>query len=312
MKSFLPHVGAAAINNFVGNTPVSVIDWDAAEHQMKIINSEVNELNLAVANRNYNEFRDGINDGRFTVDGMASRMNVDVQSDFDELMRSMLSKFDICMEDAVRSQVAYAEKGVITEIRPGTFDGTQYYIQISADDQVDSKGKRIPRGKYLKSFRFEEPVYLLPDNAVCFTLEFDATEDKVLTHNQDLLGLFMVLNNRDIPDLNLTFVQLRMIHEGKSTTYPGWEMNVDRDRYARLTHTESGIELLSVNLDSVISGKDNGISYTQTSGVDKLFLDIVITGVDLDDYPQDLLGKLLFRVMPKADMIEIATEANPT
>ena len=168
-EGFLPHVGSGLINLFVGNTAASVVDWKAMDHQLSIIQSEVDELSKAVATRNYNELRDGLNDARFTVDGGAYRMGISVQDDFDALMKSMVSKFDATEEDALKSQANYAAKGIKTEIVTSELAGQLRYVQLSAEDQVVG-GKSYPKGKFLKSYLFEEPVYRLPANARAMSL----------------------------------------------------------------------------------------------------------------------------------------------
>lgn len=161
-----PAIGSAIINAAIGNPRNDIVDWEVMEKQLTIIRDEFNELIASVQRRNYNELRDGINDARFTVDGAAWRMGIDVDVDFDALMTSQMSKFDTTVEDALISQRTYADKGVVTEWHAMKLFGTgqDYYVQISAIDQVVA-GKNYPKGKFLKSYQFKEPVYLVPENA---------------------------------------------------------------------------------------------------------------------------------------------------
>jgi hypothetical protein len=159
----IPHLGAAFINDLVGNSQDLHMDWSIAEHQLKIILSEVDELKTAVYSRNYNEYRDGINDVRFTVDGAAHRNGIEVIDDFSELMRSQLSKFDLTKEDAIKTVEAYSSKGVVTSIYPTEHQGVTYYVvKASVDQTVD--GRFIPAGKFLKSHNFSNPVYKLREH----------------------------------------------------------------------------------------------------------------------------------------------------
>lgn len=153
------YIATAVINAIAGNETNG--GWDAIDHQLKIITSEFEELrDLGIRDRNIHELRDGIQDLLFTVYGLAWRAGIDADVDFAEVVRSNMTKFDNTDEDALLTQQKYEAIGVITRcLRVTAEDGKVYYVTKSAIDQTGLDGKSYPAGKYLKSHRFEEPVY---------------------------------------------------------------------------------------------------------------------------------------------------------
>lgn len=147
------------INAIAGNPPNA--GWEAIDKQIDIIRSEFNELRDGIAARDIHELRDGIQDLLFTVYGLAHRAGIDADQDFLEVVRSNLTKFDESEHDALLTRAKYDEQGVATNcvIIRDTQDGRAYYVTRSAKDQNDHRGKFMPGGKWLKSYKFVEPQY---------------------------------------------------------------------------------------------------------------------------------------------------------
>ena len=147
------------INAIAGNNANQ--GWDAVDHQIKIIESEFNELCDGIKARDVGELRDGIMDLLFTVYGLAHRAGIDADADFLEVVRSNMFKFDANEEDCMLTAEKYSQQGVSTNafIMRDTEANRVYYITRSAKDQNDHREKFLPAGKWLKSHNFEEPQY---------------------------------------------------------------------------------------------------------------------------------------------------------
>ncbi len=148
----------ADINYLVGNT----IERSKAvmEHQKKIIQGEWEELCHNVEKGNIEALRDDIADMLFTVYGMAARLGIPADEDFKLVCDSQYTKFDTCLEDAIKTRDRYLKRGIETyfEIKPNA-NGEKLWVTYSASDQIDIENKPYPKGKWLKSANFKEPVF---------------------------------------------------------------------------------------------------------------------------------------------------------
>lgn len=170
------YTDTATINAIAGNDTNG--GWDAIDHQLRIIESEFNEMRDGIKARDIGEMRDGIQDLLFTVYGLAWRAGIDADVDFAEVVRSNLTKFDDNEEDALRTQQKYEAIGVHTRcLKVSAENGRVFYVTKSAVDQQGLDGKSYPAGKYLKSVRFEDPQYVPLDPAVEAKLRSDDTAD---------------------------------------------------------------------------------------------------------------------------------------
>lgn len=166
------------INTVAGN--VSNQGWSAADHQIGLIQSELKELTDAIDMRDIHETRDGIGDVLFTVYGLAHRLGLNALEDLQSVISSNWSKFDTTEEDAEKTKHKYLAWGVESEVRRYAMSSSfHYYVLVSAFDQKGTDGKNYPKGKYLKSWRFQEPVFnpLSVSNKLLST----ATKDRDLT-----------------------------------------------------------------------------------------------------------------------------------
>lgn len=82
--------------------------------------------------------------------------------------RSNMSKFDTDRETAELTVAKYAALGIDVEIRETVYGETNYFVVVSAKDQEvemfatdgTSNGiRQFPKGKFLKSVNYQEPVY---------------------------------------------------------------------------------------------------------------------------------------------------------
>lgn len=168
-----PHVAVAKINLIAGNAQGSPSEpnWALIERQHKLIQDELNEMRDNIANRNIEGIRDDIGDVLFTAYGMGHRCGYPSDLDLAEVCRSNMTKFDTDIDDAKISQQKYLAIGVETTItykEIGSGGAVQgYYVLHSARDQTGQDGKSYPGGKWLKSYKFEEPVFedLIPELA---------------------------------------------------------------------------------------------------------------------------------------------------
>ncbi|BAW26749.1 hypothetical protein [Pseudomonas putida] len=152
--------GAAEINQLVGNLWNS--GWGAADKQIGIIESEFHETaNDGIAARDVYELRDGVGDLIFTTLGLAHRTGLNAAADYAQVVASQYSKFDPTEEDALKTKAKYDALGMATRYErrqiPGTDDWV--YVTFSAKDQIDGEGRKCGAGKWLKSYRFAEPVF---------------------------------------------------------------------------------------------------------------------------------------------------------
>lgn len=153
------------INDGAGN--IANQGWAAADHQMRIIESEFNELKtLGVAARNIHELRDGIGDLLFTVVGLAFRCGLDSIGDFAEVVRANQSKFDYTERDAALTVEKYAKLSVkVYQKVDDLAGGIRRWVTFADGDQhPDENGKpKYIHGKWLKSHNFRDVEFdLLP------------------------------------------------------------------------------------------------------------------------------------------------------
>lgn len=100
------------------------------------------------------------------VESLCKALAVDLAADQWEVYCSNMSKFDTSEEDAAFTRAKYAQLDVVTEtikqVAPASTEGGEsrtYWVTKSTHDQTGRDGKQYPRGKFLKSVRFREPVF---------------------------------------------------------------------------------------------------------------------------------------------------------
>lgn len=155
MKDMSNFQRVALINTIAGNKPND--SWDGLKKQMKIIDGEYKELSEGVELHDLHEMVDGAADTLVTVYGILFRAGVNADLIMEEVCSSLLTRFDLTEEDALKTKTKYHDMGIETLTRDVFVDGTCYRVTISSKDQVDAKGEKFPEGKFLKSWKFRQP-----------------------------------------------------------------------------------------------------------------------------------------------------------
>jgi len=145
------------INALAGNTLQH--NLETAKHQFKIISGEFNEMTDHINEGDLEKLRDDIANVLFTTYGLAARLGFPADQDFKEVCRSNFTKFDKTEEDAKLTKAKYLEIGIETYYVGRPREDVLVYVTYSAKDQVGTDGKSYPKGKWLKSIHFEEPVF---------------------------------------------------------------------------------------------------------------------------------------------------------
>lgn len=150
------------INELAGN-PLAVDIIDLLK-QGKIIQSELYEFLQGLADYDLKEIRDGQGDIIFTALGLPGRSGFPYAGDMQTICDNQFAKFDVSIADAEKTRDKYAAEGVETTWHQGEYDGRVYYVTTSAKDQL-YRGKPIGKGKWLKSWKWQEPEFAPIDPA---------------------------------------------------------------------------------------------------------------------------------------------------
>ena len=169
--------GSARVNQLVGNLENQ--GWKAGDKQIKIIQSEFNELVAGLADRDLYELRDGIGDLFFTLAGIAHRMGINMVADYVHVVESQYTKFDVSYEEWLKTKAKYDAIGMEVRFEVCTDPGDEetpprdYWVTFSAVEQMDEKGRVCPEGKWLKSYKTKEATY--PDLPEAVVEKLNAT-----------------------------------------------------------------------------------------------------------------------------------------
>lgn len=150
----------AMLNTLAGNN--SNAGWEAIKKQLKLVQDELKELSDGIDAKDIHELRDGIADVLVTIYGLAHRAGIDADADLLEVVLSNLTKFDPeGTSDIQRTVKKYLDIGVETVqlVSPNPVGEGELLVTKSAYDQNGTDGKNYPKGKWLKSANFEEPVF---------------------------------------------------------------------------------------------------------------------------------------------------------
>lgn len=142
------------INTLAGNAANQ--GWEAARHQLPIMEEEWNELKRGIEKGNAAEVRDGAADLLFTLIGFAHRTGIDLLADFAEVVKSNFTKVDHSSHHAMLTRVKYLKLGVNTVNRIVDMSGRTYWVTLTEGEQTDINAKHYPAGKWLKSVNFED------------------------------------------------------------------------------------------------------------------------------------------------------------
>lgn len=157
MQTKNPFTLISAMNSAFGNKmgDINNPNWEAIDRQMKIIESEFNELRDAVAARDMRLIRDGVGDVTVTNLGLAHIVGFDHDADQVRIFESNMSKF--CANDSELHASMQKYAGIGVEVyAEGEFP--QKCLK-SAKDQTGTNGEFYKKGKFLKGINFKEPVF---------------------------------------------------------------------------------------------------------------------------------------------------------
>lgn len=160
---------AARVNALVGNGFNG--GWDAIRSQLKIIQNEIDEAVESAHNEDYQMFQDDIGDILFTVAALPFRSGFQFTTadDFAAVVASQYTKFDTSLEEWEKTEVKYKALGMDVTFQEcvENSSGRTYWVTRSAIDQKDEKGRNCSKGKWLKSYKFIDPVLSpIPDYVV--------------------------------------------------------------------------------------------------------------------------------------------------
>lgn len=152
----------ADINRLAGNEANG--GWIAMERQAKLLRSELNELDEAIAAGNIYKARDGVGDIEFVLMGFKHRAGFPVTDDLQAVIESNLTKFDESTEECQLTTAKYAKIGIEIHFRVSDHPskpGEKIYVALCTHDQTasDADNTFYPGGKWLKSYKFREPVF---------------------------------------------------------------------------------------------------------------------------------------------------------
>jgi hypothetical protein len=196
----------AFINELVGNE-VSPDNFTALEKQVDLIRGELLESYENIHRRHRKGLQDDIQDLLFTTIGLAYRAGLlgNGPEDFQRVCNSQMSKFDLNPADAETTLDAYAAKGIKAYTVVREINGVTYYVTKSAEEQIDLKGDKIGKDKWLKSFRFEEPVLTTLENETAEPATF--TKEDLASAKQfaadKMAWMHKTLNEKKVAKLDL-------------------------------------------------------------------------------------------------------------
>ena len=138
------------------------INWERLENQVRNIHDEYDETTTALAARNLEQVRDGLCDIIVFALGAFHFVGIDADADMKAVIDGVMTRFckDQAELDATKAKYAALEVDFYVE---GNFPTM---CLKSSKDQKDKNGDNLPKGKFLKSVGFKEPVFVPIGNTV--------------------------------------------------------------------------------------------------------------------------------------------------
>lgn len=138
-----------AIGNEAGDK--QNVDWELLEREAKMIQSEVDELNKAIKNKDSNGVRDALCDIHVFAYGTHFKLGYNADEDMNTVIDALYSRFCMIPEDLQETIEHHKQRGVDSV----TIHGEYPFVYIkSAGDYPDA-----PSGKFLKSVSYCEPKF---------------------------------------------------------------------------------------------------------------------------------------------------------
>lgn len=138
-----------AIGNEAGDR--QNIDWELLEREVAMIQSEVDELNEAIKNKDIKGVRDALCDIHVFAYGTHFKLGYNADEDMNIVIDALYSRFCMIPEDLQATIEHHKQRGVDSV----TIHGEYPFVYIkSAGDYPDA-----PSGKFLKSVNYCEPKF---------------------------------------------------------------------------------------------------------------------------------------------------------
>ena len=103
------------------------------------------------------QVRDAYADVRVLLDGATQMANFPWEDDYKRVLASLITRFDPTIEDATKTQRKYINLRVETRIHHD--EETGIFVTIVTDGSNATDPTEYPTGKWLKSYKFQEPVF---------------------------------------------------------------------------------------------------------------------------------------------------------
>jgi len=141
-------------NKAIGNNARKkneTITWELLEKESKMIQSEVDELNEAIKNKDINGVKDALCDIHVFAYGTHFKLGYNADEDMNTVIDALYSRFCKTPEDLQATIEHHKQRGVDSV----TVHGEYPFVYIkSAGDYPDA-----PTGKFLKSVNYCEPKF---------------------------------------------------------------------------------------------------------------------------------------------------------
>lgn len=109
--------------------------------------------------------RDAYADVRVLIDGAAQMSTFPFEADYKAVLESLITRFDATEADAASTEAKYEKLGVVTRIHHD--EETGMYVNIVAgyisQEPSEELVEEYPVGKWLKSYKYQEPVLVDAD-----------------------------------------------------------------------------------------------------------------------------------------------------
>lgn len=133
--------------------------WDFASLQADMIKSELDEMFLAIKERNLEEYFDSAHDIIFLTTALAYMHGHDYLTGYQEMVQALMSRFDTSLANAEQTRQKYSALGVSTYNRCVNIPGLgQRWVTYVAEEVTIGK-EHYPANKWLKSRFYHKPVY---------------------------------------------------------------------------------------------------------------------------------------------------------
>lgn len=263
----------------------------ALEYQTLLFNGGIDEELASPVNRY--KVRGELQDVLVTTYGLAYYLQVDADDDHREVSRANLSKFDPTMDLAIITQMKYRDLGVSTDIRRTEvhwphFQGA-YYANIVSEDVTGTDGKFYPKGKFVKSIRFEEPRYkpALIHKPVRFYEE--GLTESVTEAGREALAAHVLDNSvKDLYPHKVDLLNLSL----HAPTHPGYfEDMAARKAAADVFKKVSGAYPTQAEIYLITQGGYDWLEGARVFGGFSTFPDNSMNGVFTSEFLEQVFGK---------------------